>query len=308
MLFDLQHIVCAVDLSPHTKGVLDGGQLLARAFDAHMSIFHAVTASHDRFPGTTIFERGGQQTDLLTAARRRLEDLAASLENTEGIVAAGDPVETLAEYLRKTSASLVVAARHGCSGIQRVLLGSVVERMARQLATPLLVVGLTKAGTWNRRTFRKVVVACDAVDATSPALTVAVAVARRFDATLHLLHAMELPLKAEMLEPTDGPYGEIQAALQDRLHQNLTALASVVAKDLSVSVDLAPGPAAEILPFYIRQQKADLLVVGVRSRRRLQQLLIGSTTEAALRHASCAVLTVPTTMTSKAVAGKKSSW
>jgi nucleotide-binding universal stress UspA family protein len=129
-------------------------------------------------------------------------------------------------------------------------------------------------------------------------------VARRFDATLHLLHAMELPLKAEMLEPTDGPYGEIQATLQDRLHQNLTDLASVVAKDLRVRVDLAPGPAAEILPFYIRQQKADLLVVGVRSRRRLQQLLIGSTTEAALRHAPCAVLTVPTTMTCEAVPGK----
>jgi nucleotide-binding universal stress UspA family protein len=62
-----------------------------------------------------------------------------------------------------------------------------------------------------------------------------------------------------------------------------------------VAVHLAPGPAAEVLPRFIARQPADLVVVGVRPRRRFEQLLIGSTTEAALRHTNCTVLTVPST-------------
>lgn len=295
MFFDLQHIVCAVDFSSHTAGVLHAGQLLSHVFNARLSVFHAVAASHDRFPGATLFEGRGQPADLLAEAHQRMKELLVPLNNVAAIVVAGDPVAALSGYLQKTPADLVVAARRGFSGIQRVLLGSVVERMARRLATPLLVVGPTKADTVYPRAIHKVVVACDAVDTVSPALVAAMAVARRFEATLHLLHAMELPVQPEVLEPTDGPYGEVQAALQRRLHQRLAKLPAA-AKDLNVAVDILPGPAVEILPPFIRHHKAEILVVGVRPRPRLQQLLIGSTTEAALRHAPCAVMTVPTIM------------
>jgi nucleotide-binding universal stress UspA family protein len=60
-----------------------------------------------------------------------------------------------------------------------------------------------------------------------------------------------------------------------------------------VGIALRHGTAAEILPDYIREVQADLAVVGVHACPRLKKLIIGSTTEAALRHAPCAVLTVP---------------
>ncbi|MGD9250182.1 MAG: universal stress protein [Desulfobacterales bacterium] len=296
MPFELQHIACAVDFSDHTKGVLRWGRFLARSFDARLSVFHAVTASHDRFPDTAIFERGGRQSDLLAAARQRLEEIVAPLENAKSIAVAGDPVAALGDYARKTSVDLVVAARHGFSGIQRVLLGSVVERMGRELATALLVVNMNAAGDTVSYPFRKVVVALEADDAHAPAFEVAVVMARCFDADLYLVSAMERPLLADELEPIEGPYREIQTALQQRLQQKMADMTSPLAGDLNVTVDLVPGPAVEVLPSYVRRRQADLLIVGVKSRRRFQQWLIGSTTEAALRHAACAVLTVPTTM------------
>jgi nucleotide-binding universal stress UspA family protein len=141
-----------------------------------------------------------------------------------------------------------------------------------------------------------VVVALEADDAHAPAFEVAVVMARCFDADLYLVSAMERPLLADELEPTEGPYREIQTALQQRLQQKMADMTSPLAGDLNVTVDLVPGPAVEVLPSYVRRRQADLLIVGVKSRRRFQQWLIGSTTEAALRHAACAVLTVPTTM------------
>ncbi len=295
MSFDPQHILCAVDFSPSSEEVVHAGHLLARAFGARLSAFHAVTASHDHYPGTAIFERGGEQKELTAAARRNLEELTAPLDQVAAIVAAGDPVESMADCIRETKAGLVVAARHGFSGIQRVLLGSVVERMARQLATPLLVVSRIPRQARDKPLFRQVVMACKTIKPHDPVLAAAAAIARRFEAGLHLLHAMELPVRPEILEPTEGPYGEVQAALQDRLRHEMEDTLRATVGDLQAAVDLIPGPCAEVLPGYLARQQADLVVVGVQHHHRLAQLLVGSTTEAALRRTSCAVLTVPTT-------------
>ena len=226
-----------------------------------------------------------------------MEEFTARLDQATAVVVAGDPVERMADYIRETKAGMVVAARHGFSGIQRVLLGSVVERMARRLPTPLLVVGRAQAKDRDPPVFSRVVVACQAADRHDPVLITAATLARRFNVGLNLLHAMEQPVQPELLEPTDGPYSQVQAALQEHLRQGFVDAARAVAEDIRVAVDLAPGPAAEVLPRHIRRQKADLLIVGVRPRRGLGPLLMGSTTEAVLRHSSCAVLTVPTMMT-----------
>ncbi|MDJ0721193.1 MAG: universal stress protein [Desulfobacterales bacterium] len=297
VLFDPQHIVCAVDLSPHSAAVVRAGEFMARMLDARLTVFHAVTIPHDRYPGTTIFERGGEQDDRMTAARRDLHKLFTPLAQAGTAVAAGDPVEMLSGFVRQNAVGLVVAARHGFSGIQRVLLGSVVERMARRLPVPLLVVGRTPAQDHASPLFSHVVAACQTADRRDPVLTTATAVARNFNVGLNLLHAVEQPVQPDLLEPTAGPYGEVQAALQERLHQGFVDTVGAVAEDIRITVDLAPGPAAEVLPRHIRGLKADLLIVGVRPRRGLGPMLMGSTTEAVLRHSSCAVLTVPTTMT-----------
>lgn len=291
-----QHILCAVDLSHHTGLVLRWGDWLARTFDARLEAFHAVNpARQDPFPGTTIFERSGQLAGFLSLARRQLAAAAAPFEKIEACqVVAGDPVETLAAFSRKAGVDLVVAASQGFSGIRRVLLGTVVERLARQLEAPLLVVRVAGESPSNQVGFKRIVVACDSPGAPDEALGYAAAFARRCKARLFLLHAMALPVMADLLDPTDGPYGEVQAALENRLHQCLGAMLAAQGVDPSaVGIALRHGTAAEILPDYIREVQADLAVVGVHACPRLKKLIIGSTTEAALRHAPCAVLTVP---------------
>ncbi len=294
-MFDPQHIVCAIDFSPNSEGVVHAGGLLARAFGARLSVFHAVTASHDHYPGTAIFERGGAKDELTKTGRQRLKELVVPLGPAGTIIAAGDPVDILSDWLQGTAGGLVVAARHGATRRQHVLLGGVVERMVRQLALPVLVTSRTHKEDGREPLFVKVVAACQTAVNRSPELMAAAAVARRFDAELNLLHAMELPVRPELMDPTDGPYGDVQTTLQDRLRQEMAAAVRSAAGNINVSIDLAQGPAAEVLPGHIARKQADLLVVGVRPRRRLTQLLIGSTTEAALRRTSCAVLTVPTT-------------
>jgi nucleotide-binding universal stress UspA family protein len=296
MMHEPQHILCAVDLSTHTGLVLRWGDRLARTFNSRLNVFHAVNPVwQDPFPGTTIFERSGQLAGLLSLARRQLAAAVAPFEKIEACqVVAGDPVETLVAFSRKAGVDLVVAASHGFSGIRRVLLGTVVERLARKLQGPLLVLRVAKDRPGADLGFKRIVVACDSPTAPDEALGYGVAFARRCGARLFLLHAMALPVMSDLLDPTDGPYGEVQATLQQRICQRLKAMMADQGIDPSaVRIDLRPGTAAEILPDYIREVRADLAVVGVHVCPRLKKLIVGSTTEAALRHAPCAVLTVP---------------
>jgi len=49
--------------------------------------------------------------------------------------------ETIEEYAAAHDADLVVVGTHGRTGVERVLLGSVAERVLRTATRPVLVVG-----------------------------------------------------------------------------------------------------------------------------------------------------------------------
>ena len=137
----LNTIVCCVDLSPATRCVTSWAGMLAGCTNARLVVFHAVHMPSDALHPTTEFERGG---DL---ERRRRESLADISDCMAGIdvpwqaeLVYGEPVEALLAFCRRTSPDLVIAGSHGLKGFKRLMLGSVVERMARLLPCPLLVV------------------------------------------------------------------------------------------------------------------------------------------------------------------------
>jgi nucleotide-binding universal stress UspA family protein len=79
------------------------------------------------------------------------------------------------------------------------------------------------------------------------------------------------------------------AALERALTPEIEALrARVTTADLSIAVG---HPAPEILR-YADVTDTDLLVVGARGLGTMKRLLLGSVSEAVLRHAACPVLVV----------------
>ncbi len=52
----------------------------------------------------------------------------------------GDPAETICEYAAEKDADLVVMGTHGRTGIKRLLIGSVAEKVVRGAGCPVLVV------------------------------------------------------------------------------------------------------------------------------------------------------------------------
>ncbi len=77
-------------------------------------------------------------------AKEYLDRLAASLKwpgtTVQAVVVEGSPADVIAGYVEKNAIDLVVIATHGRSGISRIALGSVADRVLRAVSVPVLMV------------------------------------------------------------------------------------------------------------------------------------------------------------------------
>ncbi|MFH1983098.1 MAG: universal stress protein [Pseudomonadota bacterium] len=295
----LKTILCTVDFSRHTDAIVEMGTRLAAGFKARLILFHSVNFPRDTLHNTDAPERNRKRHHKTRDAEEKMQaimDGASVSWSTH--VAFGEPVETLSGAVSHTGADLIVAASHGLSSVQRMLLGNVIERAVRRIAKPILVLRPSRkdASSTDPDHIRCIVAACGPNPQTDPIPHFAWNMARRFQAHLHLVHALERPIDEDILDPTEGPYTLVQEELRRRIQWRLIDAVSDETRHLSaVHTAVEPGPPGEVLIDYARRQSADLVIVGVRRQGAVRKTIIGSTTEALLRKAPCAVLTLPAT-------------
>jgi nucleotide-binding universal stress UspA family protein len=80
----------------------------------------------------------GEAQDYLAAARARV--MAAGVADVEVSVWYGAPVESIVAAARFRDADLIVMSSHGRSGVARLVMGSVTERVLRATTVPILVI------------------------------------------------------------------------------------------------------------------------------------------------------------------------
>ena len=133
---------------------------------------------------------------------------------------------------------------------------------------------------------KKLLVATDFGPAANAALTYGQALARTFDAELHLLHVMENSfLRASPADPQAH-----KAAVVRTLREQLTAGDRARLK-AHVVVETSDSP-ADAITEYATAANIDLIVMGTNGRSGVAQLLVGSVAERVVRTARCPVLTV----------------
>lgn len=142
-------------------------------------------------------------------------------------------------------------------------------------------------------TLHTVLCATDFSEVSTKAETYAAALARHYEASLHLLH-VDPPM------PIMAPYGEIPVDVRLFEEQRQAAIADLDAagararqQGVPVETSMRGGhPAREILAV-AEQTHADLLVIGTHGRGGVDHLLLGSVAEKIVRKAQCPVMVVP---------------
>jgi len=128
----LSNILVATDFSSASGTALEYGLSLARRFGATLYLAHIVSDG----AGTEQAWRDGQHltTDLLISGK--LRGVPHKLLVGQGEIWAG-----LAPMVEEHKIDMIVVGTHGRTGLAKVILGSVAERIFRQASCPVLTVG-----------------------------------------------------------------------------------------------------------------------------------------------------------------------
>jgi nucleotide-binding universal stress UspA family protein len=146
------------------------------------------------------------------------------------------------------------------------------------------------ADATTRISLKNILFATDFSNAAEAALPYALAIARRYEAKLHVAHV--LPPDAWQMAPPENRGQTLEANRRAAQEQLKFMQESGRFRGVEGEFLFAEGDIWEKLAEMLRDRDVDLIVVGTRGRSGLQKFLLGSTAEEIFRLAECPVLTV----------------
>ncbi len=175
----------------------------------------------------------------------------------------GSVTQTIVE--QSELADLVVMGRGGEHG-ERLegFLGSTTENVVRQSTCPVLVTGRPEAK------IHRIVVAYDGSGHARQALHFATSIGETWI----------VPFEVLVVSREEGEGDRIVEEARSYLE----------AHELEVEYTVRAGDPREVILEFSKEREADLLVMGAFGHSKVRELLLGSTTQYVLNHASCPVL------------------
>ena len=278
----LQNVLCPVDLSPVSGGLLKWAGLFARTFGAPLEILHADWWEPPRyFTETQIKQLASQEQEGEKALRQELEALAKSalddLVPYKVTLVEGHPAERILERARESTAGLIVMGSHGRTGMARLRLGSVAEDVVRMSGCPVLIVKSVKDPE-RTPAIRNILCPINFTSLSRQCLELSSELAGTFGARLWVVHT------------TDHE----EEVKREEIHQRICDwVPQEVRGRCEVSEVVRQGNAAEQIVLMAREHSADLIVMGAQHRPFLELTTLGTTTERVMRHSLASVLVVP---------------
>jgi nucleotide-binding universal stress UspA family protein len=293
---DIHRILCPIDFSEASRHALDHAVLIAGWYRAR------ITALHVRHPAFLV------EPPILFAAfgdapLATIEDAEARLHNwlapvrAAGIacevmaVDGSDPASQIVHIAGRTRPDLIVLGTHGRSGFQRLLLGSVTEKVVRTAQCPVITVPPPSVAT-STLPFKRIVCGIDFSEPSIESLQFAASLADESNASLTLLHVIEFPREHEPLATLPFDMGGYRAAVHEDANQRLASLLSNVQTSSRPIMRLEYGKPYEQILSVAAELNTDLIVLGVHGRSAFNVMIFGSTTNQVIRRATCPVLTL----------------
>lgn len=144
-MLTLHHILVPVDFSEHAAVALAHAVELARAHDATIDLLHVI--EEPTFPS---FYGAGQavlydeKPDLQARAHEAMDELMASFDPPRPTVAyhvaAGRAGAAILDFADQHRVDLIVISTHGRTGVQRLMLGSVAQKVVGHAPCSVFVV------------------------------------------------------------------------------------------------------------------------------------------------------------------------
>ena len=292
----IRKILCAIDRSPSSLQALGYAIALARWQSARLTLLEVIEEAPT--PGVTRAPKSdGMPNDTRTALERDLRRVLtarrASDVKVEIVMRKGTVVQEILAQEKASRSDLIVIGSHGRGGVQRLVLGSVAEKILRLATCPVLTVRRgVRLARRSRSPFETILCPTDFSAAANKAVAYAKRLAQAADATLILMSAVEWPFGEAVMS---GAVAELQESIESNASEALTRLLPRPASDgpRAQAIVAVGKPSAAIIKV-ARARSVDLIVMGVSGRGALDVAILGSTTHHVIREGAWPVLTVRT--------------
>jgi len=293
-------VLCGIDFSSCSERALKHAAAVARWYGAQLRTLHVFALA----PPVTMLPPLASPPPVFTLTAADRQQVLAHMRQLGAAAGAGgaEPVlcespNVAAEILDQAlewPADLVVLGSHGYSGLTRLVLGSVAEKVIRLLRCPVLIVPHLATGPVppGDVKFDRILCAVDFSASSLAALAYGLSLGAETGARVTVLNTIEWRTEA----PATFIAGEEEARARAEAdhRQKLEALVPAPVRDYcEVETTVAEGKAAREILRQVTARQSDLIVLGLQGRGALDLAVFGSNAQDVVRRAACPVLIVP---------------
>jgi nucleotide-binding universal stress UspA family protein len=139
-----RHILVPTDFSAMSDAALDQALDLAESTGADILLLHVFEPPKLDLPEAMVTGAADATDRILARAEKLLDSTMASRRSRkvaiDGVVESGKPWRVIVDTASRLEDGLVVMATHGRTGIPRMILGSVTEKVLRAAPCPVLTI------------------------------------------------------------------------------------------------------------------------------------------------------------------------
>lgn len=285
-MIHVKRIMVPVDFSEPSKKAVNYGLSLASEFESRLLLTHIAP-----FDSGLYDKAKTKLLQLIPADWRERLDF-------EIIVKAGDIRQELLATVEEKEVDLVVMGSRGRSYFERMLLGSVTERLLRKLPVPILTVSHLdperEIHTPGPVPLQRIVYATDLSEASEAGLEFSIRLAHGLDAHLTVLHVVQAVDIALYGMETASFMPDYAAEARAQATERLNKLVALVSNgSVPITTVVADGVPYEAINRISEQNHADLIVINLQGKGMLERALLGTTAERVIRTAHVPVLSLP---------------
>ncbi len=144
-------ILIAIDFSENSEHAFDYALMLARQFQAELTIMHVINEPVDLrgfYVPHISFEQ--LEKEIADGAEKMMETFCqtrmADFTPYQTAIVSGVPCEEIIRKAEETAASLIVLGTHGRTGLDHLIFGSTAERVVRGASCPVLTIRMPGQG------------------------------------------------------------------------------------------------------------------------------------------------------------------
>ncbi|MFZ3266930.1 MAG: universal stress protein [Terriglobales bacterium] len=293
-MLEIKLILCPIDFSEFSVRSYRYALSVAAHYRAKLVAQHIVELS--RYPYADYGACEGDYAAFAQALHKGGEQqLREFMKNhthdavwPELVVHQGTAPDCILAFAQGRKADLIVMGTHGRRGYDRLVLGSVTNRVMRKTPCPVLAIcnpsheSAVAAGESHAHHLNRILFCTDFSEHSELALNYAISATEEYDAELTLLHVVEEASSQAKLE-------EAIATAAERLDKLIPQERSKALK-LKTAVRIGK-PYQQIIQLALEAQ-IDMVTMGVRGRGALDLAVFGSTTYRVLQLGPCPVLAV----------------